>query len=182
MRLVLLDRDGVLNEDRADYVKSPAELILLPGAAAAVARLNRHGAKVAVVTNQSAVGRGIIDTDMLERIHHKMTSQLATDGAHLDAILVAPDAPDAATERRKPGAGMLREAMATFGVDPADTVMIGDSARDLLAAAKAGCRRLLVRGGHGRQTLLAGITGDALPVEIVDDLAAAVDRVLADLR
>lgn len=179
MRLFLLDRDGVLNEDRADYVKTPDELVLLPNAPAAVARLNRNGVKVAVVTNQSAVGRGIIDTVMLERIHHKLTAELAAQGAHVDAVFVAPDAPDAATERRKPGAGMLREAMAAFGVGPADTIMIGDSARDLTAAAKAGCRRLLVRGGHGRHTLLAGLPRDALPVDIADDLAAAVDRVLA---
>lgn len=180
MWLVLLDRDGVLNEDRADYVKTPAELNLLPGAAAALARLNRANAKVAVVSNQSAVGRGLIDESMLARIHEKLTASLAAEGASLDAILVAPDAPDAATERRKPGVGMLREAMEKFGADAAATVMIGDSARDLVAAARIGCRRILVRTGHGAHTLMHGVGPECCPFEIVDDLAAAADRLLAD--
>ncbi|MGE0733934.1 MAG: D-glycero-alpha-D-manno-heptose-1,7-bisphosphate 7-phosphatase [Alphaproteobacteria bacterium] len=182
MWLVLLDRDGVLNEDRADYVKIPAELNLLPGAAAAVARLNRANAKVAVVSNQSAVGRGLIDESMLARIHEKLTASLAAEGASLDAILVAPDAPDAATEWRKPGAGMLREAMEKFGAGADATVMIGDSARDLVAAARIGCRRHLVRTGHGAHPLLQGVGLECCPIEIVDDLAAAADRLLADRR
>src|ERR1700722_13784474 len=97
-RLVLLDRDGVLNQDRTDYVKSPDELVVLPGAPQAVARLNRAGIKVAVVSNQSAVGRGIISHARLDATHASLAAQLASHGAALDALLFAPDAPDRATD------------------------------------------------------------------------------------
>ncbi len=175
MRLVLLDRDGILNEDRPDSVTSPDELFVLPGAAAAVARLNRAGVRVVVVTNQSVVGRGIIDTATLERIHDRLRGELATAGAHVDEVIHCPDAPDAPTRRRKPGPGMLEEALARYGAAAAKTPMIGDALRDLEAAAAAGCPRILVRTGKGRQTEVAGLPAHVLPVSVYDDLAAAVD-------
>ena len=124
--LVLLDRDGVINEDRADFVKSPAELIFIPKALEAIARLNGHGHKLAVVTNQSCIGRGIINEDQLDSIHGKLRDALAKVAGRLDDIIIAPDAPWAATERRKPGPGMLIEAMRKFNMLPAETVLIGD--------------------------------------------------------
>lgn len=175
-RLVLLDRDGVLNQDRDDYVRSPAELVVLPGAPEAVARLNRAGIKVAVVTNQSAVGRGIITVADLEAIHASLIARLAAAGAALDALLFAPDAPDAASDRRKPGPGMLREAMARFGVEPAETVMIGDQPTDAEAARRAGVGFILVRTGKGRVT-----EARRPPVEaraVFDDLSRAVATLL----
>jgi D-glycero-D-manno-heptose 1,7-bisphosphate phosphatase len=175
-RLVLLDRDGVLNQDRLDYVKSPAELVLLPGAPAAVARLNRAGIKVAVVTNQSAVGRGILSLAALDAIHADLTARLAAADAVLDALLFAPDTPDQATERRKPGPGMLREAMARFGVAPADTVMIGDQPTDAEAAHRAGIDFILVRTGKGRTTEASLPPGRARAA--FDDLAGAVASLL----
>lgn len=179
-QLVLLDRDGVLNIDRADFVKSPDELILIPGAAAAVARLNRAGIKAVVVSNQSAVGRGIIDEAMLARIHEMLAAELAATGAALDAVIVCTDAPEKATERRKPGAGMLRDAIEKFRADPAQTVVIGDALRDLEAAAKIGCRRILVRTGKGAATERAGIPAHLRPVAVYDDLARAVEALLGE--
>jgi len=179
MTLILIDRDGVLNENRPDSVKSPGELIMIPRAAEAVARLNAAGIKVAVTTNQSIVGRGIIDTSMLERIHAKLRDELGRAGARLDALLVAPDAPDRASERRKPGPGMLREALAMFRAVAAETPMIGDALVDLRAATAAGCPRILVRTGAGAEVQSRGIPSDLLPVAVHDDLWAAVDALLA---
>ena len=178
--LILLDRDGVLNEDYpGDYVKSPDALIMLPGVGKAVARLNARGWPVAVCTNQSCIGRGIIDEARLALIHDHLRSHLARDGGRLDAIFFAPDAPWAASDRRKPGPGMLREAMARFRIGPADTVFIGDNVIDLQAAKSAGCRSMLVRTGKGRSMLAKGLPSDVLPVTVVEDLTEAVDRLTA---
>lgn len=178
--LVLLDRDGVINEDRKDYVKNPGELVLIPGSADAIARLNAAGHKVAVVTNQGCVGRGIIDDAMLDRIHSHLRDELVRHGARIDDLHACTDAPWAPTEFRKPGPGMLMAAMRHFRATPGDAVMIGDSLRDLQAAARAGCRRILVRTGCGMETQADGIPPDVLPVAVADDLAAAVDTLLQD--
>jgi len=178
-RLVLLDRDGVLNVDRADYVKHPGELVLLPGAAAAVARLNAAGYPVAVCTNQSAIGRGIFDEAMLRRIHDKLRDELARERATLDAIFHCPDAPGPVSDCRKPAPGMLIAAIARFGAAPLQTPFVGDSVTDLQAAAKLGCPRHLVRTGHGARTQAAGLPEDVLPVAIHTDLAAAVAALLS---
>jgi D-glycero-D-manno-heptose 1,7-bisphosphate phosphatase len=178
MKLILLDRDGVLNEDRADFVKSPGELVLVAGAAAAVARLNRDGIRVAVCTNQSCVGRGIIGPDRLEQIHTHLRTLLAREGARVDAIFVCPHAPWERCACRKPAPGMLREALRRFGADAGDTPMIGDALRDLQAAKAAGCPRHLVRTGHGVKAQADGIPHDVLPVAVHDDLGAAVSALL----
>jgi D-glycero-D-manno-heptose 1,7-bisphosphate phosphatase len=175
-RLVLLDRDGVLNQDSDAYIKSPAELHVFPGAPAAVARLNRAGIKVAVVSNQSVVGRGMIRLATLDAIHATLTERLAADGAAIDMLLFAPDHPERPSERRKPGPGMLVEAMARFGVTPRDTVMVGDQPTDVEAACRAGVGFVLVRTGKGGATEATLAPGAARAV--VDDLAAAVDLIL----
>jgi D-glycero-D-manno-heptose 1,7-bisphosphate phosphatase len=177
-RLVLLDRDGVLNVDRSDYVKHPGELVLLPGAAAAVARLNQAGYLVAVCTNQSAIGRGLFDEAMLARIHEALRDGLAREGARLDAIFHCPDAPGPYSARRKPAPGMLIEALAMFGAGAIHTPFVGDSLRDLEAAAALGCPRHLVRTGHGAKTLATGLPDGVLPVAVHEDLAAAVAALL----
>jgi len=178
MKLVLLDRDGVLNVDRADYVKNPGELAMLPGAAAAVARLNAAGLLVAVCTNQSPIGRGIFDEAMLARIHDRLRDELARAGARLDAVFHCPDAPGAPSRCRKPAPGMLVDALARFGAAAGDTPFVGDSLRDLQAAAALGCPRHLVRTGHGAKTQAAGLPAETLPVAVHDDLAAAVEAIL----
>jgi len=178
MRLVLLDRDGVLNEETPNYVKHPGELRLIPGSARAVSRLNQAGIKIAVCTNQSAVGRGIIDQSMLDRIHDKLREELAREGGHVDVIFACTDHPDRATRRRKPGPGMLEEALRRFSATPLETPMIGDHVRDLEAALAAGCSRHLVRTGHGAKAQADGIPARLLPVRVHDDLAAAVTALL----
>jgi D-glycero-D-manno-heptose 1,7-bisphosphate phosphatase len=179
MKLVMLDRDGVLNEDRVDYVKHPGELIMIEGAAEACARLNGAGTKVALVSNQSAVGRGIISCDMLERINAKLREELARAGARIDLLLTCPDPPWAAGDRRKPAPGMLREALTHFRVAPHEAVMIGDQANDLRAARAAGVAPILVRTGKGAETQALGVPQDILPVSIYDSLSGAVDALLA---
>jgi len=183
-RLVLLDRDGVLNVDRPDYVKHPGELVLLPGAAAAVARLNAAGLKVAVCTNQSAIGRGIFDEAMLARIHDKLRGDLARERASLDAIFHCPDAPPfdsggPVSACRKPAPGMLIAALQRFGAAAGQTPFVGDSLTDLQAAAALGCPRHLVRTGHGAKTQGGGLPETVLPVAVHADLAAAVAALLA---
>jgi D-glycero-D-manno-heptose 1,7-bisphosphate phosphatase len=175
---MLLDRDGVLNQDRPDHVKCPDELVMIDGSAEAVARLNAAGWRVIVVTNQSAVGRELIDENMLGRIHEKLLSAIADAGGRIDTILWCPDPPWAATPRRKPGPGMLLEALKICGASAADTPMIGDSLRDLEAAAAAGCPRVLVRSGKGAKTLAEGLPETIAPVAVKNDLADAVDGLL----
>jgi len=176
--MIMFDRDGVLNEDRADYVKTPGELVLVPGVARAVARLNRANVTTVVVTNQGGIGRGLLDEDTLARIHDKLCEDLAHENARLDHILFCPDHPDRPTERRKPAPGMLREALDHFGAAAAATPMVGDSLRDLEAAAALGCPRILVLTGHGEKTLEVGLPENVQPVAVYDDLAAAVDALL----
>jgi D-glycero-D-manno-heptose 1,7-bisphosphate phosphatase len=180
MRLVLLDRDGVLNEDRTDYVKHPGELVMIPRAAEACARLNAAGMRIAVVSNQGGIGKGIFTTEMLERIHEKLRQELKSHGAHLDLILTCNEPPWSDHERRKPRPGMLREALTHYRVGPQEAVMIGDQLRDLQAAKAAGVRRVLVRTGKGAELQAKGLPDDILPVSVYDDLHSAVDALLAE--
>lgn len=179
MKLVMLDRDGVLNEHREDYVKHPGELHMIANAAAAIARLNAAEIKVAVVSHQSAVGRGIISPDMLERVHAKLRDELRASGARLDLLLTCTDPPWGASERRKPGPGMLREALSHFRLAPHEAVMIGDQIGDLRAASAAGVARILVRTGKGAWTQGQGLPQDILPVSVYDSVAHAADALLA---
>lgn len=178
MRLIILDRDGVINEDRPESVRNLDHLKLLPGAGAAVAQLNRAGYAVAIATNQAVVGRGHIDLTMLDMIHAKMLRHLSDYGGRIDRIYVAPETPEHATSRRKPGPGMLLEALRDFSAVAGDTFMIGDDLTDLNAAAAAACRPLLVRTGKGQQRQAE--CQKAFPkLGIYDDLEAAVISILA---
>jgi D-glycero-D-manno-heptose 1,7-bisphosphate phosphatase len=176
LRLVCLDRDGVLNEDRDDYIKSVAEFVMLPGAAEAVARLNRAGYPVVVITNQSPVGRGLITPDTLEAIHTELRRCLSAAGAKLAKIYHCPHHPDDHCLCRKPQPGMLLEATCDFGVDPAEIVFIGDTQGDMEAGYAAGCRTVLVRTGKGAEADVS--TWPVQPDAVVADLSAAVDWIL----
>ncbi len=178
MKLVMIDRDGVLNDEIGGYIKSPADVRMIAGSARAVARLNRAGFKVAVCTNQSVVGRGYIGNDMLMRINETIAEALRVEGARWDAMFICTDHPDRATRRRTPGPGMLEEALQMFQADPAATPMIGDNLRDLEAALAVGSPRHLVRTGHGAKTQAEGLPERVLPVRVHDDLAAAVTALL----
>jgi len=180
MRLVLLDRDGVLNENRDDYIKHPDELILLPGTGKALARLNQAKIRVAVVTNQSVVGRGIIAESMLCQIHDHLCHILEKEGAWLDAIFYCIDTPDVAGPRRKPNPGMLKEALERFSASPAVTPIVGDALRDLEAGAALGCPRILVRTGNGAATQAAGLPESVLPVAVYENLSEVVDFLIEE--
>ena len=176
--LVMIDRDGVLNEELGHYVMNPGELRLIPGSAAAVARINRARIPVAICTNQGGVGRGLMDQAMLDRIHEKLFAELAREGAKIDALFACTDHPEQPSHRRKPEPGMLEEATRQFRSRPGTAPFIGDNLRDLEAALALGCPRHLVRTGHGKKTQADGLPAAVLPVRVHEDLAAAVGVLL----
>lgn len=148
-RLVLLDRDGTLDVDRPGYIGSPEDLELYPEAAGALAGLARLGFTLAVVTNQSAVGRGLVLPEELRRIHDRLTSDLARAGAPLAGVYHCPHRPEDGCDCRKPQPGLPRQAMADLGFQPEDTYLIGDAATDIQAGAAAGVTTILIRRRGG---------------------------------
>lgn len=176
--LVLLDRDGVLNRDMKTGILRLEDFAILPGVPHALASLTQAGFRLAICTNQSAVGRGQLSVATLDAMHTRLSDAVAEAGGRIDAIYYAPDHPDNASDRRKPGAGMLREALAAFTADPARTPMVGDHLRDMQAAHAAGCPRILVRTGHGAETERAGLPPE-LGITMVADMAAAAQHILS---
>lgn len=178
MKLVILDRDGTINEDRDDFVKSADEWFPLPGALEAIARLNHAGWRVVLATNQSGLGRGLFDMAALNAIHAKMNAELALYGGRIDAVFFCPHAPDESCSCRKPLPGLLIDAGRRFGVDLSEVPMVGDSLRDLQAGVAAGCQPHLVRTGKAavlNDEDLAGLER-AVPGTVVHaDLAAFVE-------
>ncbi|MBI2707670.1 MAG: HAD-IIIA family hydrolase [Proteobacteria bacterium] len=177
MKLVLLDRDGVINVDRPDSVKSRDEFCLIPRAAAAIKLLNEASILTAIVTNQAVVGRGELEEDGLEDIHAYLRDLLKAEGAFVDKIFACTSA-DPDNPRRKPHPGLLLEALEVFHVKHFDAVLIGDTLRDLEAARTINCPRILVRTGKGRETLEKGLPNSVLPVTIFNDLFDAVSHLL----
>ena len=147
MKLVILDRDGTINQDSDDYVKSPAEWEPLPGALEAIARLNHAGWHVVVATNQSGLGRGLFDVAQLNAMHAKMHTMLAAVGGRVDAIFYCPHAPDEGCRCRKPEPGLFEQIGERYGLDLHDVPAVGDTPRDLIAAVTAGCQPHLVLTG-----------------------------------
>jgi len=174
MKLVILDRDGTINQDSDQYIKSPAEWKPIPGSLEAIARLTQGGWRVAVATNQSGLSRGLFDMSALNSIHAEMHRAVGQAGGRIDAIFFCPHAADSNCECRKPKPGLLREIASRFGVELEGVPMIGDSLRDVTAAAAAGAQPWLVLTGNGRKTRDAG----GLPpgTEIAADLAAIAAR------
>ena len=176
MKLVILDRDGVINYDSKQFIKSPAEWRPIPGSLEAIARLNQAGYKVVLATNQSGVGRGLFDMDTLNAIHDKMCRALQGCGGRIDAIFYCPHSVDAHCSCRKPKPGMYERIADCFNVDLSGVPAVGDSLRDLLAAAAVGAQPLLVLTGLGAQTVEAGGLPDGTLV--FPDLAAATEHIL----
>ena len=172
-RLVVLDRDGVINHDSDAFIKSAADWRPIDGSAAAIGRLTRAGYTVAVATNQSGIGRGLLSNADLTSIHEKMRRQAERAGGRIDRIVYCPHLPDEDCECRKPKPGLLEQLAAHYCVSLQGVPVIGDSERDLLAAAAVGARPLLVLTGNGRQTHAARVAA-GMPVEAYDDLASAV--------
>lgn len=181
LKLVILDRDGTINADRDDYVKSPEEWRPLPGALEGIARLNHDGWHVVVATNQSGLGRGLFDMAALNAMHLKMNHALTQAGGRLDAIFFCPHAPDENCHCRKPLPGLFEQIGDRYGVDLKGVPAIGDSLRDLQAAAAVGCETHLVRSGKCEglddaqvADLLAQVPGTRLHA----DLAAAAEFIV----
>ena len=177
MKLVLLDRDGVINVDRPKSVRSREEFMFLPGTIPAIKLLNEASIPIAIVTNQAVVGRGELSLEDLEDIHTYLKELLATQGAFVDKIYVCTST-DSTHTHRKPNPGLLLEALNYFKVKLQEAVLIGDALRDLQAASAIQCPRILVRTGKGQITLKDGLPNSVLPVLIFNDLYEAVSHLL----
>jgi D-glycero-D-manno-heptose 1,7-bisphosphate phosphatase len=152
MKLVILDRDGVINEESSAYVKSPDELHFIPGSIEAIAKLNSLGFKVAIATNQAGIGRGIFKDSDLQAIHEKLLNTLTAAGAHIDHIAYCPHHPNDLCDCRKPKPGMLQQIAKHYHTDLHDVFFVGDSLTDLQAAINAGAKPALVKTGYGEKT------------------------------
>ena len=174
MKLVILDRDGTINQDSDNYIKSPLEWKPIPGSLEAIARLTQGGWRIVVATNQSGIARGLFDMATLNAIHAEMHRAVGQAGGRIDAIFFCPHAADSNCECRKPKPGLLREIAARLGVELPSVPMIGDALRDVEAAAAVGAKPWLVLTGKGRKTRDAG--GLPAGTEVVADLAAVAAR------
>lgn len=184
MKLVILDRDGTLNEDSTEYIKSAAEWVPLPGALEAIARLNHAGWHVVVASNQSGLGRGLFDVATLNAMHAKMNKLLAAVGGRVDAVFYCPHGPDEGCHCRKPASGLIEQIGERYALDLKGVPVVGDTARDVIAGSAVGCEPHLVLTGKG-----AGYRGRALPdtfppdTQVHEDLAAFAEFLIArDIR
>jgi D-glycero-D-manno-heptose 1,7-bisphosphate phosphatase len=179
IRHVILDRDGVLNREPpgGGWITGPEDWSWEPGALDGLRRLAEAGILITVATNQSAVGRGVMDMDAVDRVNDVMLSEAETAGAPIDGVFVCPHAPDEGCPCRKPAPGLIEEAVLFSGMPPAETVAVGDALRDIEAARAAGVRAVLVRTGKGWDTELR--LGDA-NVAVYDDLRCAAEAIVAE--
>ena len=177
MKLIVLDRDGVINVDSEQFIKSPDEWKPIPGSLEAIARLNESGWRVVVASNQSGVGRGLFDMDTLNAINEKMTKAIAQSGGRLDAIFFCPHPADSTCDCRKPRPGMFVQIAERFNVDMKGVPVVGDSLRDLQAGVAVGCQPYLVLTGKGAKTQ----ADPALPegTLVFPDLAAVAAQLTA---
>lgn len=178
MKLVILDRDGVINYDSATFIKSPAEWIPIPGSLEAIAMLNQSGYRVAVATNQSGIARGLFDMAALNAIHDKMHRTLSQIGGRVDALFYCPHAADDHCDCRKPKTGMLEDISRRFSIELNHVYAVGDALRDMQAFSNAGCKPILVRTGKGEETLAKG----ELPPNVLvkADLAEAAQFIVSE--
>tara|TARA_B110000495_G_scaffold119402_1_gene103572 strand:+ start:289 stop:825 length:537 start_codon:yes stop_codon:yes gene_type:complete len=176
MKLVILDRDGVINQDSADFIKNPNEWIPIPDSLESIARLNQHGFSIIIATNQSGIGRGLFDIETMNAINKKMLDLLAQVGGHIDAIFYCPHTEDANCKCRKPKSGMLEEISTRFGVSLKNIPAVGDAARDLEAYQSVSAQPILVKTGKGEDTFVS----KAYPKNtwIFNNLSQAVDKIL----
>ncbi len=177
MKLVILDRDGVINYDSAQFIKRPDEWKPIPGSLEAIARLNQAGFHVVVATNQSGVGRGLFDMAALNAINEKMIDALAQRSARIDAIFYCPHAAEMNCGCRKPKIGMFEEIAERFNATLQGVPSVGDSLRDLQASAAAGAQPILVLTGKGEKTRDQG--GLPETTQTFADLAQAAKHIIA---
>ncbi len=176
--LIILDRDGVINRDSKAFVKSPDEWVPLPGSIDAIARLSGAGYTLAVASNQSGLARGLFDRDALEAMHAKLHRLVDEAGGHIDRIVVCPHGPDDDCDCRKPKPGLLEQLSEHYGLSLDGVIVVGDSLRDLQAAAAVQARPVLVRTGNGVETEKK-LSGELANVEVFDSLADAADHWLS---
>ena len=178
MKVIILDRDGVINHDSDAYIKSVEEWIPVAGSLEAIARLNHSGYTVVVASNQSGLARGYFTIETLMAIHKKMDEELLKIGGKVDAIFYCPHGPDDACNCRKPKPGMLLEIGQRFNVPLKDVVFIGDSISDIKAASNASAKPVLVRTGKGKKAEKILLAESNKSVPIFDDLDSAVTTIL----
>lgn len=181
-KLVILDRDGVVNRESNEYIKSASEWIPIPGSIEAIADLSRAGLLITLATNQSGIARGLLDTEALSSIHEKLRSLVEQQGGAVDGIFFCPHGPDEECHCRKPRAGLLRQIEAEFDCDLQGCWFIGDSLRDLQAARTHGCRPVLVRTGNGSATENLLSENGLSQIEVFDDLRGAANALLKDAQ
>ena len=181
LKIVFIDRDGVINRDRPDYVKSWSEFEFLPGSLDALKRLTLNGYSVIVITNQSVINRKFVTEAGVQEIHEKMTSAVVDHGGSIEAIYYCPHVPKDGCNCRKPEPGLIYRAQADYGLDLSKTCMIGDSLKDIQCARRAGCGSvILVRTGHGKETERLCQDAGTQADYVADDLMAAVKWLLGN--
>lgn len=180
--LVLLDRDGVINEDDPVGVLKFEQFRFLPRSIEGIVKLTQAGFNIVVCTNQAAIGRGMTTHSIVNEVHAYMRAQVAQAGGKIDEVYYASAADELPSIWRKPAPGMLLEGIKNFSADPARTPFVGDMQRDLEAALAAGCPRILTRTGKGAKLEAAGIPAHLQPVTITDDLSSAADLIIATYR
>ena len=178
-KIIILDRDGVINHDSPDFIKSPAEWLPIPGSLEAIAKLNKHGFTVIIASNQSGIGRQLFSLQTLEAIHQKMHNALKLINAKIDQIFFCPHLPEENCFCRKPKPGLFIKIAKQYGIDYSKKIVyaIGDSLRDLEAAAGAGACPILVETGNGKKTL-ANLPEMFSHIKCYSNLAMAVDAIL----
>ncbi len=178
MELVILDRDGVINQDSSKHIRSPEEWVPIPGSLDAISRLNRAGYRVVIASNQSGIARRLFDIDSLNRIHETMHRQLAEVGGHVDAIFFCPCLPKDNCNCFKPKPGMLLEISERLRTPLEKVPYVGDKLIDVQAARAAGARPFLVKTGYGIKTLKSKENFD--DVAVFENLAEAADALIAE--
>lgn len=178
-KVVFLDRDGVINRDSADYIKSRSEFEFLPGSLEAINLLAQNGFVVIVITNQSVINRNMVTREGLEHIHRKMTAAVRSRGGEIKDIFFCPHTPQDRCDCRKPKPGLIYQAKHKYRLDLETTVMVGDSARDIECARSAGCRRaVLVQTGNGISAEKTLKTKNIFPDYVARDLLDAVKWII----
>ncbi|MGH8454164.1 MAG: D-glycero-beta-D-manno-heptose 1,7-bisphosphate 7-phosphatase [Nevskiales bacterium] len=178
MKLIILDRDGVINEDSPDFIKSTQEWRPLPGSLEAIARLCHAGWRVVVATNQSGIGRGLFDFGALFAMHDKMSRMLAEVGGRIDGVFFCPHTPEDNCRCRKPKTGLYEDIARRFQIDLANVPAVGDSIRDIRSAQDAGAMPILVKTGNGAETLRE-YAGQLAGVAVHDNLGSVAAALLA---
>jgi D-glycero-D-manno-heptose 1,7-bisphosphate phosphatase len=179
LEAIILDRDGVINENRSDHVKCWDEFEFLPGAMTAIANLRRAGLRVFVITNQAIINRGLASRDTVDELNGRMIDAIERSGGRVEAVAYCPHRPDECCQCRKPKPGLLIDIATRFGVDLSRSVVVGDALSDVEAGLAVGCKTILVLTGRGRQQMAQGVGVIPREVAIAPDLCAVSEWLLA---